>query len=167
LWTFSMQDRKATPFGGVHSSNPTNAVFSPDGKWVAYSSTERGLTTIFVQPFPATGTRYQLFRKASDVPHHPRWSPDGKELIYDPRITGFEAVSVTTQPAFAFGKTVEVPKLFFMAGVALRTPYDIAPDGRLVGRITAGHLEYVRSSVDQIQVVLNWFEDFRKVRSEK
>jgi len=167
LWTFSMQDRKATPFGAVHSSNPTNAVFSPDGKWVAYSSTERGLTTIFVQPFPATGTRYQLFRKASDVPHHPRWSPDGKELIYDPRITGFEAVSVTTQPAFAFGKTVEVPKLFFMAGVALRTPYDIAPDGRLVGRITAGHLEYVRSSVDQIQVVLNWFEDFRKVRSEK
>lgn len=31
----------------------------------------------------------------------------------------------------------------------------------------AGHLEYVRSSVDQIQVVLNWFEELRKVRSEK
>ena len=163
LWTFSLQDRKATPFGAVHSSNPTNAVFSPDGKWVAYATTERGMTTVYVQPFPATGTRYQLFARGSDVPHHPRWSPDGKELFYDARINGFEAVSVTTQPTFAFGKAVAVPKLFFMAGAPLRTPYDITPDGKLVGRITAGQMEYVRSSVDQIQVVLNWFEELKKV----
>jgi serine/threonine-protein kinase len=161
LWTFSLQDRKAAPFGGVHSSNPTNAAFSPDGKWVAYASTERGMATIYVQPFPATGIKYQLFAKGSDSPHHPRWSPDGKELFYDPRITGFEAVSVTTQPAFAFGNAVAVPKLLLMAGAGLRTPYDIAPDGRLVGRITAGQMEYVRSQNDQIQVVLNWFEDLK------
>jgi hypothetical protein len=48
-----------------------------------------------------------------------------------------------------------------MAGAGLRTPYDIAPDGRLVGRITAGQMEYVRSQNDQIQVVLNWFEDLK------
>jgi serine/threonine-protein kinase len=163
LWTFSLQDRKATPFGAVHSSNPTNAAFSPDGKWVAYASTERGIGTIYVQPFPATGIKYQLFAKGSDSPHHPRWSPDGKELFYDanPKLTGFEAVSVTTQPTFAFGNAVTVPKLFLMAGMGLRTPYDIAPDGRLVGRITAGQMEYVRSSSDQIQVVLNWFEDLK------
>jgi eukaryotic-like serine/threonine-protein kinase len=162
LWTFSLQDRKATPFGGVHSSNPTNAAFSPDGKWVAYASTERGIATIYVQPFPATGIKYQLFAKGSDSPHHPRWSPDGKELFYDPRITGFEAVSVTTQPAFAFGNAVAVPKLFLMAGAGLRTPYDIAPDGRLVGRITAGQMENVRSQTDQIQVVLNWFTELQQ-----
>ena len=60
LWTFSLQDRKATPFGDVHSSNPTGAVFSPDGRWVAYTSTERNRPTIYVQPFPATGAQYQL-----------------------------------------------------------------------------------------------------------
>jgi Tol biopolymer transport system component len=54
LWTFSLQDRKATPFGAVHSSNPTNAAFSPDANWVAYASTERSIPTIYVQPFPAT-----------------------------------------------------------------------------------------------------------------
>jgi Tol biopolymer transport system component len=163
LWTFSLHDRKATPFGGVHSSNPTNAAFSPDGNWVAYASAERGAGTIYVQPFPATGIKYQLFVKGSDSPHHPRWSPDGRELFYDanPKVTGFEAVSVTTQPTFAFGNAVIVPKLFLMAGAVLRTPYDIAPDGRLVGRITAGHAEYVRSQNDQIQVVLNWFEDLK------
>jgi Tol biopolymer transport system component len=163
LWTFSLQDRKATPFGAVHSSNPTNAAFSPDANWVAYASTERSIPTIYVQPFPATGIKYQLFAKGSDSPHHPRWSPDGKELFYDanPKVTGFEAVSVTTQPTFAFGNAVAVPKLFLMAGAGLRTPYDIAPDGRVVGRITAGQMEYVRSQTDQIQVVLNWFEDLK------
>jgi serine/threonine-protein kinase len=163
LWTFSLQDRKATPFGAVHSANPTNAAFSPDGNWVAYASTERSIPTIYVQPFPANGIKYQLFAKGSDSPHHPRWSPDGKELFYDAnqKVTGLEAVRVTTQPTFAFGNAVAVPKLFLMGGASLRTPYDIAPDGRLVGRITAGQMEYVRSQNDQIQVVLNWFEDLK------
>jgi Tol biopolymer transport system component/tRNA A-37 threonylcarbamoyl transferase component Bud32 len=163
LWTFSLRDRKATPFGAVHSSNPTNAAFSPDGNWVAYASAERGIGTIYVQPFPATGIKYQLFAKGSDSPHHPRWSPDGRELFYDanPKVTGFEVVSVTTHPALAFGNAETVPKLFLMGGAPLRTPYDIAPDGRLVGRITAGQTEHVRSQADQIQMVLNWFEDLK------
>ena len=37
LWTFSLRDRKATPFSDVKGSSlPTNAMFSPDGRWVAY-----------------------------------------------------------------------------------------------------------------------------------
>ena len=160
-WTFSVRDGRATPFGAVHSSNPTNAVFSPDGHWVAYASTERGRTTIYVQPFPATGTRYPLFVKGSDNPHHPRWSPDGKELFYDPRVTAFESVVVTPQPAFTFGNAVATPRLFQGAPVTSRTPYDITPDGRFLGLVTAGHMEWVRGSVDQVQVVLNWFEDLK------
>jgi hypothetical protein len=54
-----------------------------------------------------------------------------------------------------------------MAGATLRTPYDIAPNGTLVGRITAGHTEYLRSQNDQIQVVLNWFEDLKARVSPK
>ena len=39
LWTFSLRDRKATPFGDVKGSSiPTNAMFSPDGRWVAYQT---------------------------------------------------------------------------------------------------------------------------------
>ena len=68
LWTFSLQDKKATPFGAVHSSNPTGAVFSPDGRWVAYTSTERDTTTIYVQPFPATGPSISSSRKGRGLP---------------------------------------------------------------------------------------------------
>ena len=83
MWTFSLQDKKATPFGGVQSSNPITAVFSPDGRWVAYSSNETGRPAVYVQPFPADGTKYQLPKDTNDE-HHPLWSPDGRELFYVP-----------------------------------------------------------------------------------
>ena len=39
LWTLSLRDRTATPFSEVRDSSlPTDAVFSPDGRWVAYQT---------------------------------------------------------------------------------------------------------------------------------
>ena len=66
-------------------------------------------STVYVQPFPATGAKYQLAAKSGDVPHHQLWSPDGRELFYNPRPNGFEVVPVTTQPTFAFGNPTAVP----------------------------------------------------------
>jgi serine/threonine-protein kinase len=80
LWVFARHERTAEPFGGVRSSMPIGAVFSPDGKWVAYSSDDRSRQTIYVQPFPATGAKYQFPAKDRDTPCHPVWSPDGKEI---------------------------------------------------------------------------------------
>jgi Tol biopolymer transport system component len=162
LWTFSLQDRKPTPFGDVHSSFPMGARFSPDGRWVGYASTERGTTTIYVQPFPATGEKFQLSAKELQNPHHLSWSPDGRELFYVPRIGGFEAVSITTQPTFAFGNTVAVPRPFQMGPPNSPTLYDIAPDSKFVGLLTAGQIELDAATAPQIQVVLNWFEELKQ-----
>jgi hypothetical protein len=73
---------------------------------VTCASTEPSIPTIYVQPFPATGIKYQLFAKGSDSPHHPRSSTDGKELFDEtnPKLTEFEVVSVTTQPRFPRGQ---------------------------------------------------------------
>ena len=165
LSTLSLQDRKATPFGQIHSFYPTGARFSPDGRWVAYASAERGVTTttIFVQPFPATGAKYQLFVKGSNnTPHKVAWSPDGKELFYVPKIGGFEAVSVTTQPTFTFGNAVAVPRPFNPGPPNSRTLYDITPGGKFVGLIVPGQTGPVALTTPrQIQVILNWFEELR------
>ena len=72
---------------------------------------------------------------------------------------GFEAVSITTQPTFAFGNAVAVPKLLRMGPAGSRTNYDITPGGRFMGLVTAGEKEYLRGSADQIRVVLNWTEE--------
>ena len=165
LWTFSLQDRKATLFGAVHSSNPTNAVFSPDGNWVAYASTERGIDDDLRAAIPSHWRRgISSSRKGPTSPHHPRWSPDGKELFYDAEDHWIrsrerhDATDVCVRECRGGAEAVPHGRCKHF-----RTPYDITPDGKLVGRITAGQMEYVRSSVDQIQVVLNWFEELKKV----
>ncbi len=148
-------------------------MFSPDGRWVAYTSSERGTTgaytsaewgtTIYVQPFPATGAKYQLVVKERGSPHGAVWSPDGKELFYNPRAGAFEAVSVTTEPTFAFGNAMALPRPFQLSPPDARRSYDITPRGKFVGLIPAGQTESGTPTAPQIQVVLNWMEELKRL----
>jgi len=53
--------------------------FSPDGKWLAYMSCESGNSEVYVEPFPATGARWQISPRGGYMPH---WRGDSKELVY-------------------------------------------------------------------------------------
>ncbi len=159
LWAYSVRDKKAAPFGSVRSEAPIDAVFSPDGRWVAYSRGTSVDVTVYVQPFPATGAMYQFVRRASDVPHHPLWSPDGKELIVNSRPPDLDVVPVTRQPTFAFGTPSTLPKGFVTGPPAVRRTFDMAPDGRFVGLIVPG--DQAPAALQQINVVLNWFEELK------
>ena len=141
LWTFSLREKKAEPFGGAQPSNgpPPRAMFSPDGRWVAYGSDEPG--TVYVQPFPATGAKYQISR---DTGHSPLWAPDGKEIFYvgtGARSAGqLFVISLTTQPGFTVGNPVAVPsgRLRLSAGLLVPRRFDIAPDGAIIGVVDSG-----------------------------
>jgi len=157
LWAFTLQDPKAVPFGNVQALQPTNAVFSPNGRWVAYTSNEGGTSTVYVQPFPATGAKYQL-----PTSHHAVWAPDGKSLFYVPNTGGLAVVSVTTLPTFTFGNPSSVPRGFATAASADVRNHDITPDGqRFIGTTNAGQGPPGASSAPQIHVVLNWFEELK------
>jgi len=165
LWAFSLEDRKATPFGDVQSRNPINAVFSPDGRWVAYYSNETGRDAIYVQPFPATGAKYQIpKRDPTQNDHHPVWSSDGKELFYIPMPGALAAISVTTRPDFSFGNPVPVPRKFTTGGSAqtdIRN-YDLTPDGKILGLIDTSELiQSGNPGAPEFRVVLNWFEELK------
>jgi hypothetical protein len=45
LRTFALAERKATRFGDVRSGLPIDAIFSPDGRWVAYNASDGGTRT--------------------------------------------------------------------------------------------------------------------------
>ena len=48
--------------------------FSPDGRWVAYQSTESGREEIYVVPFPGPGDKVQLSTNSGGPPPlAPRW----------------------------------------------------------------------------------------------
>jgi eukaryotic-like serine/threonine-protein kinase len=164
LATLSMDDRRVSAFSDVTSVIPMNARFSPDGHWVAYGRADRGVASaIFVEPFPSTGAKYQLAVPGPlSVAHKPVWSPDGRELLYVPRLGGFEAVSVTTRPTFAFGRAVPVPRNFNPGAPPVRALYDITPEGRFVGVVPVGDSGAIYSA-PRVEIVLNWFEELKRL----
>jgi Tol biopolymer transport system component len=98
---------------------------SPDGRWLAYVSTEQGgASTVFVRPFPDGDGRWQISTPSG---YEPRWSPDGRELFYRFTQTLYR-VAIDTRNGFTAGR----PEPLFdrvASGSGIGT-YSLSPDGR-------------------------------------
>ena len=114
----------------------TNPALSPDGKWLAYESSQFGRPEVFVTRFPASGNavdanapRWQVSTQGGS---RPRWSGDERSLLYvsldDARI--MRADVRTGGPAFES----DGPRLFAEIPVmpVARSPFDVSADGRLL-----------------------------------
>ena len=136
-----------------------SAVFSPDGRVVAYAQTVDNDTRLCIEPFPTTNAQnFCLPPNLADSPKHPRWDPEDGRLFFDPRLGDFESVPVTT-PTLQFGaRRPESYHPFQLAPPGYRTPYDITKSGRFLGLITAGFEQYERPVLTRIIVVRNWFD---------
>ena len=167
LRTLAIPGGQPAPFGDVHSSRPIGAHFHPNGRWVVYSTDQPDSNAIYVQPYPATGNKYQLTIKGAKgdiAAHKPLWSRDGKELFYVPRVLEFEVVSVTTEPEFAFGNAVAITaRPFQPGGPRGRSQFDTTPDGKFLGLLPPSELSGANPRrLTRINVVVNWFEELRQ-----
>jgi eukaryotic-like serine/threonine-protein kinase len=102
LWILPLDDRHPRPF--LQSPfNKTDARFSPDGRWVGYTSDESGVSQVYVQSFPEPAFRSQVSVAGGS---QPRWRRDGKELFFLATDRKLMAVHVKTAPAFEAGVPV-------------------------------------------------------------
>ena len=126
-------------------------VISPDGRYLAYQSTESGRNEVYVQSFPGPGGKWQISTAGGA---EPRWRSDGKELYYRALDQKLMAVAVEADPKFAAG----VPKALFQSRfetAITRNRYLPAADGsRFFG---VGFLG--RESITPTTVALNWFAE--------
>src|SRR5262249_19200733 len=158
-WRFSVRERKAEPLSGV--TTPAGAgmpqpSFSPDGQWLAYRSYEGLRSTIYVQPFPATGAKYKIMSGFGPV-----WSRDGKKLFFGgSRQFQIGVVNINTQPVVTAEnrETLDAP----LAVTALTTtPFDVAPDDRILAAVAAEAPQLKPSTSPRIHIVANWFEELK------
>jgi serine/threonine-protein kinase len=129
VWALPLEgDRK--PFVVVpHSGNSftTDGALSPDGRFLAYTSTESGQLQVYVIPFLKGEGKWQVSRDNGSLP---QWSRDGKTLYYFTNNNAFVTVPVKEQNgALQFGAaevhgTVLVTFQQFF--------YDISADGKKV-----------------------------------
>jgi eukaryotic-like serine/threonine-protein kinase len=118
-------ERPATPVVDNQFSSITGR-FSPDGRWILYSSNETGQTEVSVRPFDsATGAIGNAVVLTADGGRYPLWRGDGKEIYYMNGDGMVMAMEVT--PGKTFGKGL--PKSLFKAPAGVLF-WDVAPGGQ-------------------------------------
>jgi Tol biopolymer transport system component len=105
-----------------------DARLSPDGKWIAYESDDSGRVEVYVQRFPALGSKVQV---SNDGGAQPVWSREGRHLFY--RGSGkVMSVTVGGGEPIELGAPVGIFEDTFLDKGADHTGYDVSPDGRLM-----------------------------------
>ncbi len=119
--------KKVTRLVDLPGSEQHSAQISPDGKWIAYASTETGRQEIWIEPQPQTGKRFQLTRQGG---RHPQWAPDGSSLYFDDQSGQLYQMDIQVAGGEIRGSEARVlPIKGFQQG-DLRRQYDLTPDGR-------------------------------------
>jgi len=160
LWSLALRDKKIERVGEFEHDEAIDAVFSPDGRWIAYDSPEAGGTNVFVRRFPADAARYQVTKVAGA--RNPFWWRDGQvlKLVYSVGPAApFEAVALTMQPSFGVGPSVPLPRggLRASSPQAVRNYDQVPTEKRIIGVIANQTFESV------LHVTLNWTEELKRL----
>ena len=148
LWALSLApNSKPRPFlaGGVSQGR-----FSPDGRWVAYASTESGAVDVHVAPFPGPGRHYRISTAGG---HHPQWRADGKELFF---IMATGGAAVWAADVTLHDDRVEAGAPHRLFGISTSGPwtnYAASPDGQ---RFLVNQQSGTQNEDSGIKVIVNW-----------
>ena len=139
-------------------ASETMAVFSPDGRYVAYCSNELGRQDVYVRPFPEGAGFWQVF---TDGGCQPQWSGDGSELFYV-QGTALMAAKVSSKASFRRGSVRHLfEHLSLSQGVgAMPKRYDVSSDGQRFVVIESAE-EGRDDPPASVHVVQNWFDEFK------
>jgi len=156
LWYLPFPGGEPKPFLQTHGTI-RNGQFSPDGRWVAYASNETGSWEIFVSPFPAATSKWQVSRGGGE---EPRWRRDGKELFYLSGDGKMMAVEVKAGASFETGTPVTLFQTRARQAVSFMDAYsyDVTPDGQkfLV------NMRVHESNSAPLSIILNWASEMEK-----
>ena len=125
--------------------------FSPNGKWVAYTSNEAGHNEIYAQPFPGPGERIQV---SAGGGQQVRWARSGSELFYiaaDQRLTSVPT-TFGASGKLVLGKPIPLFRTAFDSSFMTRQQYVVSPDGQRFLMNAAS------DAIDppSITLILNW-----------
>ena len=136
--------------------------FSPDGKLIAYVSTESGSGEVYVQPYPGPGEKVRVSTNGGG---EPLWSPNGRELFYRSQTTEaqqFLSAAVTSVSPFR----TDTPRVMFESKtfeydstVPIRS-WNVSPDGQRF--LLLRFAPQTDKPVTSMHLVLNWTEELKR-----
>ena len=120
LWMLSLDPVVETKPFLVTPAIEGSAVFSPDGRWIAYQSDASGQPEVYVLSADGGGRKWMVSNEGGTSP---LWNPNGKEILYR-KGDDFMSVEVKTEPQMEIGK----PRILFTNGFF--DDYDLSRDGK-------------------------------------
>jgi dipeptidyl aminopeptidase/acylaminoacyl peptidase len=140
-----VRSRQVTTLVRIGAS-ASDAVVSPDGRWLAYSSDQTGRLEVYVAAFARADRAVQV---STEGGRNPRWSPEGQELFF-PNTQGLFSARVIPGPAFR----TETPRLLFRG--QFQGEFDVARGAREFLMVT---IEGERRAAVPLHLVLNWIDE--------
>jgi len=127
------------------------AQFSPDGRWIAYSSNETGKMEIYVANFLGGNGKWQV---STGGGQEPRWRQDGKELFYLSQDGKMMAVPLAANASFEAGSPVALFQTHRRQALSSQDffSYDVSVDGQRF--LIATQMD--EGTPAPLSVLLNW-----------
>jgi Tol biopolymer transport system component len=124
IFVLDLENRQSAPFQDTDADTEL-AAFSPDGRWLAFTSDESGPPRVYVRLFPDGGNRVLV---SEDLGWAPEWSTDGRQIYYGAssnylRVSDFDPDTGVVQPS----RQLPGPD-----GMLLFFGFSVHPDGRLL-----------------------------------
>jgi serine/threonine-protein kinase len=135
-------------------------MFSPDGRWIAYQSTETGRDEVWVRPYPGPGGKWLISTGGGTTP---TWSRTRRELFYT---TNDQQIMVAPYAVVGDSFQAEKPRLWADAHFVMRQrtgptrSFDLHPDGTRFALAAAETATQTRE--DKLVFVFNFFDELRR-----
>ena len=135
-------------------------MFSPDGRWLAYTSNESGQPQVYVRSFPGPGGLQQI---SNDGGTFPTWSETQSELFF--RAPNTQQIMVTSFSAAGQSFRADRPRVW-SKGLSLARPrlrpYALHPDGKRIA-VASQQDSQAAPRADRVVFVFNFFDELRRV----
>ena len=135
--------------------------FSPDGRWLAYTSNESGPYQIYVRAFPDKGAKWQISIGGGA---YPVWSHNGGELFFrsaDNRIM-VASYTVKGDSIVADQPRVWSEEPLATFGVVGFQNFDPAPDGKRVVALMPVETPESQQTQNHVIFLENFFDELRR-----
>jgi Tol biopolymer transport system component/tRNA A-37 threonylcarbamoyl transferase component Bud32 len=139
--------------------------FSPDGRWIAYTSGQSGRFEVYVRPFPggaSSGSGKWQISTAGGA--HPIWSRNGRELFYE-TLDNRIMVSTYTAKTDSFAADKPLPwsntQIMELFGTGIWN-LDLSPDGKRFAVIARPEATGEQRGSVHVTVLLNFFDELRR-----
>jgi serine/threonine-protein kinase len=131
--------------------------FSPDGRWLAYSSSESGMFQVYVRAFPDKGGKWQVSNSGGV---YPVWSRNGRELFFRTEDGRMMVANYTVKGDLFVADKPQVWSEKRLANVGFTPNYDVAPDGKRIvalmpaetpGEQAQNHVIFLENFFDELR----------------